>query len=293
MLALVPAALLLLWAYRAPRAIGRRGVLVLSLAFALLILVSGQDELMYRAVWNAARNLFPVLAVSGVVLLSRERAADRRSPLLRERTLLLLSVAALCSLVQFPFSVPNYFCYVAPLVFLSALALYSYLPPLPAAGTMSALMVAFFTAFAVLRTNGSPLQSMGIGYQPQFPMTRLALERGGIEIPRVHASAYQELIPLLREHARGGHTWASPDTPEIYFLSGLRNPTRSLFEFFEDSANAEGRVLAALDARGVTAIVLNSRPSFSPAISRPMFVQLATRYPHARNIGPFQLRWRE
>ena len=41
--------------------------------------------------------------------------------------MLLLAVTALCSLVQFPFSVPNYFCYVAPLVALTALALYSYL----------------------------------------------------------------------------------------------------------------------------------------------------------------------
>lgn len=47
--------------------------------------------------------------------------------------------------------------------------------------------------------------------------------------------------------------------PEIYFLSGLRN----------------------------------AQPSFSPLITRGMFVQLASRYPHAQNIGAFQLRWRE
>jgi hypothetical protein len=291
MLALIPAVLLLVWAYRRPNALGRRGALVLALALALGILATGQNESMYRGVWNAARNLFPLLAVGGVFLLSRERDADRRSPLLRERTLLLLSVTALCSLVQFPFSVPNYFCYVAPLVALSALALYSYLRV--TAGTVPALLVAFFIAFAVLRNNGTPLQSMGVAYRPQFPMAPLALERGGIEIPQVHAAVYQELVPMLRQRARGGYTWASPDTPEIYFLSGLRNPTRSLFEFFEDSANAESRALATLDARGVTAIVLNSQPSFSAPITRPMFVQLATRYPHARNIGPFQLRWRE
>jgi hypothetical protein len=291
MLALVPGALLLLWAYRTPSGSGRRGALVLALALALLVVGAGQNEWMYRGVWYTARNLLPVLTLGGVVLLSGEREADSRSPLRRARTLLLLSVTALCSLVQFPFSVPNYFCYVAPLVALSALALYGYLRPTTSA--VPGLLVAFFALFAVLRTNSSPLQSMGVAYQPQFPMATLALERGGIEVPRVHAAVYEGLVPMLRERARGGYTWASPDTPEIYFLSGLRNPTRSLFEFFEDSANANDRVLRALDAYGVTAIVLNSQPSFSPPISRPMFVRLATRYPHARNIGPFQLRWRE
>lgn len=293
MLALVPIALLVLWAHRAAggRGIRRRETVMLALALLLLLVVTRRNDALYRAVWYAARSLLPVLSVGGIVLLARARAADIASPLLRARAMLLLSVTALCSLVQFPYSVPNYFCYVAPLVALTALALSSYLRPM--AGAVPGLLVAFFAAFAVLRANARPLQSMGFSYQPSYPMATLALERAGIEVPQIHAAAYEALVPMLRAHARGGYTWASPDTPEIYFLAGLRNPTRSLFEFFEDSTNGNERVLRALDAHGVTAIVLNVQPSFSSAITEEMFRQLSERYPHARNIGPFHLRWRE
>jgi hypothetical protein len=124
-------------------------------------------------------------------------------------------------------------------------------------------------------------------------MARLKAERGQIEIPRIHAVVYDSLITLLRARARGEYTWASPDTPEIYFLSGLRNPTRTLFEMFEDSTNTNEKLLHTLDTHGVTAIVLNANPAFSPVTSRALFTRLATRYPNARWVGPYQLRWRE
>jgi dihydrodipicolinate synthase/N-acetylneuraminate lyase len=65
-----------------------------------------------------------------------------------------------------------------------------------------------------------------------------------------------------------------------------------MFEVFDDSTNRSTRVLRALDAHGVTAVVL-SAPSFSPPITPEMFAQLAIRYPHAQYVGPFQLRWRD
>jgi hypothetical protein len=292
MLALVPFALLVVLAHRRV-AVNRRNETVVA-AFAVLVLVlllrgTGENGGLYRAVWHAARGLLPVLAVVGVIVLSRARDADVRSPLLRAQTMLLLSVTALCSLVQFPYSIPIYFCYVAPLVALTTVALYKYTRP---SGTIPGLLVAFFVAFAVLRTNASRLPALVSSYQPQRSMTTLALERGGIEVPNINAAVYDSLVPMLRAHARGGYTWASPDTPEIYFLAGLRNPTRSLFEFFDDSTNRSERVLRALDAHGVTAVVL-STPSFSPPITSEMFAQLAIRYPHEQYVGPFQLRWRD
>jgi hypothetical protein len=292
MLALVPFAILVAWGYRATKGIRPRETALVGVALALVVYGSGSNEATYRAVWDAVRNLLPVVAIGGVVVLASARTADARSPLLRERTMLLVAVTALCGLVQFPYSVANYFCYVAPLVALTMLALYSYATPVTPTGRVPGLLVAFLAAFAVLRTNHTPLQSLGFAYQPQWPLKPLALERAGIDVPVVHAIAYEALIPMLRTHARGGYTWASPDTPEIYFLSGLSNPTRALFEMFDDST-ANARVLHALDAHGVTAIVLNSLPSFSPAITREMFAQLASRYPHTQNVGPFQLRWHD
>jgi hypothetical protein len=292
MLALVPFALLATLAHR--RTGGNRHlatVLTALVALALVLLLRSTGEIggLYRAVWYAARALMPVLAVVGVIVLSRARDADVRLPLLRAQTMLLLSVTAICSLVQFPYSTPFYFCYVAPLVALTTLALYKYMRP---AGAIPGLLVAFFAAFAVLRMNSSRLPALVFSYQPQRAMAPLALVRGRIDVPQSQGAVYDSLVPLLRARARGGYTWASPDMPEVYFLAGLRNPTRSLFEFFDDSTNREERVLRALDAHGVTAVVL-STPSFSPAITPEMFAQLSRRYPHEQYVGPFQLRWRD
>jgi hypothetical protein len=110
-------------------------------------------------------------------------------------------------------------------------------------------------------------------------------------VPRVQAIVYNYAISLLLEHARGGYTWASPDCPEIYFLSGLRNPTRTLFEFFDDPSTRTERVMRALDAHGVTAIVLNTTPGFSPGVSYDLGVRLAQRYPAAEQVGNFIVMW--
>jgi hypothetical protein len=97
---------------------------------------------------------------------------------------------------------------------------------------------------------------------------------------------------MLQRRARGGYTWASPDCPEIYYMSGLRNPTRTLYEMFDDTANGTARVLRALDEHGVTAIVVNTLPAMSPRVTDAMSAELAERYPYGTMIGPFQLRWR-
>jgi hypothetical protein len=119
----------------------------------------------------------------------------------------------------------------------------------------------------------------------------LTPERGGLQIGRVQAIIYNYTIALLLEHARGGYTWASPDCPEIYFLSGLRNPTRTLFEFFDEPAGHTERVLHALELHGVTAIVMNATPGFSPRISDELAGALEERYPSAERIGNFLVRW--
>ena len=290
MLALVPFALLVALAYRARGRMSGTATSLLVVTLALVLLASGGNGALYRTVWYAARNLFPVLAICGLVLLARDRASIADDAPSRARMLLLLTVTAMCSLVQLPYAAPNYFCYAAPLVVLTAAAVYSNLPPIR--GTVPGLLVAFFTLFAVARMNYTQLQGLGFNYQPHWPLRQLELERGGINVPTVHADAYETLIPVLRAHARGGYTWASPDAPEIYFLSGLKNPTRTLFEIFDTRHNNE-QVLPVLDAHGVTAIVINALPSFSPNISPALLRQLSMRFPHEQTVGPFQVRWRE
>jgi 4-amino-4-deoxy-L-arabinose transferase-like glycosyltransferase len=290
MLACVPLALLAVLARVLRGRAARYAGLALAVSLVAVLVVTGRYAPLYRGVWYSVRMLLPGLVVVGVIVLSRERRADAEDPLLRPRAMALLCVAALCNVIQFPFFVPNYFCYVAPLVALAVVALYRYLRvPSP---WIPATVLAFYAAFPVVRTNDSTLYTMGVFYKPYLRTMPLGLERGGIDVPIVHAEAYRRLIPLLRSRARGGYTWASPDCPEIYFLSGLRNPTRSLFDFFDDTTGRTTRVLQALEQHGVTAIVLNASAAFSPAPTDDLVAALEKRYPFAANVGPFHVRWR-
>jgi hypothetical protein len=243
----------------------------------------------YRFVWYSGRNLLPLLVAVGVAVVARSVAADSPTSPQRARLMLLLSVTALCTLVQFPYSAANYFCYVAPLVVLTAAALLDSLPPVTP--TVPAALVAFYAAFAVTRVNGSPAYLMGERYIAPLPVQPLALPRGGIDVPNYMAPAYRAVVGVLRRHARGGYTWASPDCPEIYFLSGLRNPTRSIFEFFDDQHERTKRVLGALDRHGVTAVVLHREVIFSQPFTPDLIAGLEQRYPYAADFGPFQVRW--
>lgn len=272
---------------------GRAALLVggvVAAALAALVVLTARYVALYQAVWFSVRMLLPGLIVAGVVVLGRPRAADAEDRLLRPRTMVLLCVAALCSLIQFPYFVTNYFCYVAPLVLLAVVALSRYLQP--KAAFIPAAALAFFIMFPVLRTNDSTLYTMGLYYAPYLRTVPLGLARGGIEVPVVHAEAYRKLVPLIRARARGGYLWASPDCPELYFLTGLKNPTRSLFDFFDDTTGRTTRVLETLESHGVTVIVLNARSAFSPPPSEDLVAELEKRYPYAANVGPFQVRWR-
>jgi hypothetical protein len=289
MLALVPFGLLALYARRMAGRMTRPHLLALAALLVLCLVVAGRVALLYRVVWYAVRGLLPVLVLLGVVVLSRPRSADAESPLLRAQAMLLLSVAAVFTLVQFPFSVPIYFCYVAPLVALAAVALFRYARRV--APAVPAMLMVFLIAFAVLRVNTSTLFGMGILYQPYPPTASLGLPRGGLQVPVHEAEMYHATVSVLQRHARGSYTWASPDCPEIYFLSGFRNPTRSLFDFFDDETGRTARVLSALERHGVTAIVLNSAPQFTAGIPEDLVNALEARYPFGTNVGKFQVRW--
>jgi hypothetical protein len=289
MLASIP---LVALAFLARRRLTPRWALAL-LGFALVatFIVTGRNGATYRTVWYGVENLLPLLAVAGVAVLWRERPVDVEQPLLRPRLMALLCVMALCNLVQFPYFVANYLCYVAPLILLTAVALSVHLRL--TSGAVPAMAMAFYLAFAVGRTNRTTLYTMAVEYRPYLPTRMLRLPRGGIEVPTYHADAYEQLIPLLRARARGGYTWASPDLPEVYFLSGLKNPTRSLFDFFDDTTGRATRILQTLESHGVTAIVLNRRGAFSPLPSDALIDALEQRYPYATNVGPFHVRWRQ
>lgn len=289
MLGLAPVGLLVLYGRRMAGRLTRVHAVGLAAVLGAWLVATASVPLLYRIVWYAMRALLPVLVLVGVMVLSRLRPADASSPLRRSRTMLLLAVSAVFTIVQFPFSAPIYFCYVVPFVILATVALYGYGRPL--AGAVPVMASVFLTAFAVMRVNTSLLFGMGVLYQPYPPTAALAMPRGGLYVPAYEADMYNAAVMVLNRHARGGYTWASPDCPEIYFLSGLQNPTRTMYDFFDDPAGRTPRILTALERHGVTAVVLNRAPQFSPNISDELVGELERRYPFAADVGKFQIRW--
>jgi hypothetical protein len=270
-LAAVPVAALLgivpQWRVPAPRAV--LGTLLVAL-LAFLVLSR-------HAVWYSVRPLLPLTVLAGVWQLSRP--GPDRSPVAREQEFVVLSVAALVSLVQFPFGAPIYFAYVAPLAGLAALVVVAAEPQ--RLHRFPAAVLALYLVFAVVNTHPS--------HEPTAP---LALARGGLVVPSRDVARYDSLIGLLRAHAAGAYTYAAPDCPEVYFLAGLRNPTRTIWDFFDDSAGRTARVLRALDDHGVTALAIDTRPAFSRPMSPEFLDSLARLYPSRQPLDGFLVRWR-
>jgi hypothetical protein len=259
-------------------------------AFAAMLVVAHGNDRFYRGVWFALRDVVPPLIVIAAVLLARWRPRDTAESQDRARTMALACVTAVCSLVQFPFSAPIYFCYVAPLALLLSVALFRHIGS--ADRVLPASALAFCACFAIWTTNDSTLEAMGAVRRSYPPTMPLGLPRGGVRVQAEDAAQLRVLIPALEQRARGGYTWASPDCPQIYFLSGLRNPTRTLFDFFDDPDGRTARILGTLEQHGVTAIVLMRSPSFSEPITADLYTELVKRYPFSADVGRYQVRWR-
>src|SRR5260370_41073093 len=121
---------------------------------------------------------------------------------------------------------------------------------------------------------------MGYYDQPDREMRVWDWRRGGsLRIEPRFVEIYKRLIPLIQLHAGAGEIYAAPDCPEIYFLSGYRNPTPALFDFFEDDHGRSERVLRLVDSRPIRVVVINNDPSFSSALPDELDDALSCRVP--------------
>jgi hypothetical protein len=276
---------------RAPR-LGRRALVVLAAAGSILLAATlywtaAPDG--YLAVWHSARSLDAVAVLAGALLLAR--VGGGMTPSDRQKLFLVLAVAALVSLVQFPFSAPIYFCYCAPLVALALAYLARSGPPslLP----VHAAALLFYGAFAVLRMNPGYVFRLGWAPGGYVADARLGLERGGLRVPARDALVYGELARTVAANARGPWIYAGPDAPEVYFLCERKNPGRVFFEHLAAPRPDPPAILRMLEERGIDLVVWNRTPDFSPSLGRDLGPLLAARYPRSREIGKFTVMWRE
>ena len=244
----------------------------------------------YLIAWFPIRVLVPLAAVFATWYLAR-RERQRSGGDAEERIFLLAITSATCSLSQFPYATGMYFLYIGPLVALAVIALVARgTPRLRRCAVVGALSYALFAALRIHPPTG---HTKGPMFSEDRQYSQLPFERGGVTVTPSDSAMYQSLVSTLRRHSHSAYTYASPDCPQVYFLSGLRNPTRTLFDFFDDPVGRTHRILHALSEHEVTAIAINEQPEFSGPMPDGLRTALAARYPFAEQIGTFTVRWRQ
>src|SRR4029077_13506651 len=91
----------------------------------------------------------------------------------------------------------------------------------------------------------------------------------------------------------GSYIYAAPDCPQIYFLTGMRNPTRTLYDFLDPETDRPATIPELLRRRGVKVVVLNSAPEFSPYVGEDLLLELDQMFPYSASVAWFRLFWRD
>lgn len=270
----------------------KKVVIGLTLAtFPLVLFMAALVRGIHMTVWATAWVLEPLVVTLGTVFLMRGLARNEINKVQGQRIFLLLSVTTACSLVQFPFTAPIYFCYVAPLVVLSLVAVISDLKRLPRLALVGAFC--FYFVFIVFEVTPGFVSAMGQGYEPNRQSTTLALPRAGaLRVSTESATTYDELGILLAKHASGKYIYATPDCPEVYFLYGFRNPTKTLYDFFDDPLDRAVRIIEAIHEHNVRLVVINRNPKFSGDVPADLLTVLEHEFPRRADVGKFEVRWK-
>jgi hypothetical protein len=261
---------------------GKLVAMAASLALLLVLVKAPTSSGIVSAVWFSVAALTPLVVLAGAAGILQAQKKDGRPKLQQHRIMLLISLAAMCGLVQYPFSAPIYLCYALPLTLLAAVAIVATAKKQP--GTYILAGVAgFYTLFGVSMLVPDHIYELThrVG-----SMSELQLERaGGLNIE--YAPNFVELIHFLQQHSPNGFMFAGNDCPELYFLSGLNNATR------DDGATSPEEALQAVQSDNLNLAVINESPYFPGGAMRPeVRAEIMRKFPHSMRFGIFQVFWK-
>jgi len=243
----------------------------------------------YKAIFATIWVLVPTVVIGGALLIVRQLREQSQET--RQKLFLVLSITALCSLVQFPATAGIYFCYAAPLFVLAAVAVISslhYQPRWFLVGTYCFLLL-----YVVLDVTPGFVYNIGGQYQADEQTVKVNLTRtAGIRTSPSRAFIYEKLTGIIRQHTRGEFIFATPDCPEVYFLSGFRNPTRYFFDFWDASPDRTKRILNTIHAHNINLVVLNRDPLASGRVADDLRGAFEHEFPNSDQAGSFEVRWK-
>lgn len=238
--------------------------------------------------WYGLRLMAPVCAALAAWWLV---AAPARMRIPRERgalAFLLVAAAVTASMIQIPFALYTYFLYFVPLMALALAALLTSQPAMPR--VVPAGLLAFVLLFGARNPDSLPRRA---GERAEDALAPLALPRGGIMVTRGDSTLYAQLIGAIQRHASGEWMYVWHDAPELYFLSGLRNPTHTMFDVFDDSVAASAATLeGALEAHDVRVVVLTNQGRALRPMDPAFHAWLLAQYPDSEWVQRYEVRWR-
>ncbi len=253
------------------------------------ILLFGSETPIYLAVWHSVRPFGPIAAIllcAALVQRDAELGAERKQLLL-----LMAAMAAFLSVIQFPYAFGLYFYYAAPPILLALLFALSLV-----SGSWTKVQVCFalfYVSFGVLWLNTANMRKTGVSYERSEAQDVLLPERVNLRVSEADKAVYEALVGVVREVAGDDpYILATPDCPEVYFLSEKKNPTRVFYEFFDPEKPTPQQLLANLASKGIRVVVLNGSPEFSEQVSKELFGLLSDAFPEHVDIGWFRVLWK-
>ena len=255
----------------------------LGLGAAVLVFRATQSFEFVLGIWQSVAMLTPLAVLLGAVLVWARRNPDAHEKLERQQVVLLISLAATCTLVQFPFAAAIYLSYAVPLTFLALVAIVS--TGKTQCGTYAlAAVLGLYLTFGVVSL--VPRYIYEITWVVGSMQTMQTPRAGGLKIEE--AVFFDQLAGFLREHSPNGLMFAGNDCPELFFLSGLKNVAH------DDGGVPPEEILKVIQADDLNLVVINDAPFFPGAAMRPdVKAEVAKRFPNTTRFGIFQVFWKQ
>jgi hypothetical protein len=286
-LSVLPIAALLIGAPFVRRPLSRGDVIAGAVVLVGLFAMTFGGSPTVNPTWYAFRLMTTLCAVLCLIWLSPMTPGPAAPSRERTLTFLFASAAAMSSYIQIPFALYAYFLYFVPILLLAIAALVRVRPTMPREVPAALLAYAFWFGLIGPESIVRPPTA-----KERF--ATLAPPRGGIRVPPADSALYAQLAGAIDRRAAGEWIYVWHDSPEVYFMSGKRNPTRTFFEAFEPEAERTADYLKSrLTLREVRLVVLTDPADAVRPLDPAFRAWVDSTYPGRESVGRFTLRWRD